>query len=97
MTPTPRISIDGVVPYVHTKIAAKNVGVTPDYISKLARWGRIRGKLIGRAWHVSEPSLKAYLATQHLQRQAWKKKLAKLRTQEQIAAGFAATVKRSRH
>ena len=49
------------VQYVHTKVAAKNAGVTHDYVSRLARNDAIKGSKVGTTWYVSEASLAEYL------------------------------------
>src|SRR3989338_7721508 len=49
---------------ISSKEAARRVGFTNDYISKLCRDGRLRGDKIGNAWYVDEGSLKKFIETQ---------------------------------
>ena len=42
--------------------AAKSVGYTADYVTRLARTGAITAKKVGRQWHVNPDSLSAFAA-----------------------------------
>lgn len=47
--------------YISARRAAKENKYTPDYIGQLIRGQKLKGQKVGRAWYVSEESLRAYL------------------------------------
>jgi hypothetical protein len=52
------------VALMDTRSAAQETGLHADYIARLARQKRIRGKRIGNKWHVDPVSLKDFLLRQ---------------------------------
>jgi len=51
--------------YVPSKVAAKIVDLSPDYISRMCREGQVVGVWHKGAWYVEEKSLAATLAAQN--------------------------------
>lgn len=88
---SPKITIDGVA-YVRSRDAARCVGLAPDYVSSLARGGLIDGRRFKNLWFVKVASLRAFMAYQERQRVEWRAHLAKLRRDEQRAAGHPSTL-----
>ena len=80
------IHIDGVT-YLRSRDAARIVHLAPDYISRLARAGLIEGRLMNGLWFVTLPSLQKFIADQERQKEIWRAELARIRREEQIAAG----------
>jgi hypothetical protein len=81
-----KVIIDGMT-YVRSRDAARTVSLAPDYVSRLARAGVVVGKLIQGLWFVNLNSLRAFTVEQDRQKELWRAHLAKLRRQEQRAAG----------
>src|SRR3989344_5798350 len=71
----PEIYQDG-VRYVPSKIAARNVGLVPDYISRMCRDGQVRGIRHAGVWYVDEDSLASFLQLQKVEYEAFKKRKA---------------------
>lgn len=46
--------------YLSSKKAAQLTGYAKDYVGQLCREGRVKAKLIGRSWYVSEDSIRAH-------------------------------------
>ncbi|MEK7604894.1 MAG: helix-turn-helix domain-containing protein, partial [Patescibacteria group bacterium] len=46
--------------YVSTKEASELFGYTSDYLARLARSGKVRGKRIGHSWFIEQNSLEAF-------------------------------------
>jgi len=68
--------------YVPTKVAAKRVGLSPDYVARMARERVIVATRHQRTWYVSEASLDTYLASQAQQRDEYNRKLSEEARQE---------------
>lgn len=51
--------------YVTSARAGKLVGYTKDYVGQLARAGKVKARLIGRSWYVSEDSIRAHKLETH--------------------------------
>ena len=81
-----KVVINGVV-YVRSRDAAHVVNLAADYISRLARTGVVAGQLTENVWFVNLASLNDFIANQERQKQLWRAHLAKLRREEQRAAG----------
>lgn len=81
-----KVVIAGVT-YVRSRDAARIVDLAPDYISSLARAGFINGHIVSNVWFVNLASLRNFVTEQERQKQQWRARLAKLRREEQRAAG----------
>lgn len=77
--------------YARAKIAARGVDISADYITRLCKGGLIDAIFANGMWYANEPSLKKYLATREKEKSEWRNVQARLRREEQAAAGFAAT------
>lgn len=53
------LEFDG-VRYISSKRAASLVGYTKDYVGQLCRAGKVRARLVGRSWYVSEESIRQH-------------------------------------
>lgn len=62
--------------------AAVRFSLSRDYVTRLAREGRIEGRRIGNAWHVSVQSLEAFCSQQGAAKVHRHKKLADTRRKE---------------
>lgn len=51
--------MDG-IEYLKASVAAKQFGYTSDYVGQLCRGGKVRARLIGRAWFVDPSSIEEY-------------------------------------
>ena len=74
--------IDGNEPMISARKAAKRLGVAQDYIGKLCREGKLRGRLVGNGWHVSESSIVEFEAARVKARAERSEELSKLRKYE---------------
>ncbi|MCC7500687.1 helix-turn-helix domain-containing protein, partial [Candidatus Nomurabacteria bacterium] len=68
------------------KEAANLLQCTPDYITKLAREGKLDGTQNGKGWQVTHSSLKRYEATRDNQKAERAKDLAEERRRELVAS-----------
>ena len=84
--PPKQIMFAGIA-YVPSRDAARLVGLTADYISRLARVGLIAGLLDDGVWFVSLDSLRAFMAEQDRQKELRRAQLAAQRREEQRLAG----------
>jgi hypothetical protein len=89
-----KISVAGVA-YVRSRDAARSVQLAPDYVSRLARENLIDGRQVGGLWFVSLTSLKAFIANQERQKEIWRSELARIRREEQLAAGHPSALRTS--
>jgi excisionase family DNA binding protein len=55
------IYFDG-VKYISVKEAASLAGVTPDYVARLCRHGRVNARRLGVLWYVDVVSLLEFLS-----------------------------------
>ncbi|MFZ2886325.1 MAG: hypothetical protein WA021_00720, partial [Minisyncoccia bacterium] len=62
------------VRYVRSKIAAHNVGLVPDYVSRMCRSGQVCGVRHSGAWWVDEESLASFLSEQALEYEDFKRR-----------------------
>ena len=67
---------------ISTKNAAELSGYSSDYLSRLARSGKIHGKRIGRSWFVDKDSLMNFLAHQEDRKIDYARALARARETE---------------
>src|SRR5713226_135441 len=79
------ISMDG-VRYVSAGEAATDFGFVRDYVTRLARIGKIRGRKIGKNWYVEHPTLQQYVIFSEHERAVRTKELSELRRRERAAA-----------
>ncbi|MBI5469695.1 hypothetical protein HY968_00025, partial [Candidatus Kaiserbacteria bacterium] len=73
--------IDG-IRYVPTRTAARSVGLTQNYISKMCKAGVPGTKLVYGIWYVNEEALKSFLAAQNEEREKWVEQLSERRKRE---------------
>ena len=62
--------------YLSSKAAGHEAGYTHDYVSRLARQGKVLGRLVGRTWYVEEKSFKEFLTEHTKAKEAWYEKLS---------------------
>ena len=86
------ISIEGVT-YLRSRDAARIVQLAADYVSRLARENLIDGRQVEGLWFVSLASLKDFIAEQERQKEIWRAELARIRREEQLAAGHPSALK----
>ncbi len=86
------ISFDG-VKYISAGDAAERSGFTCDYIGRLCRDGKVRGRRIGKNWYVENKSFGEFLVTQEYTKSLRNESLARERAQEYKAGGVAPAVK----
>jgi len=76
--------------YVPSKVAAKRVGLSPDYISRFCRQGLVTATWHRGMWWVNEASLDKFVAEQARQREEYNRKLA-AETRKETERARAAT------
>ena len=86
------ISIGG-VEYVRSRDAARLVQLAADYVSRLARENLIDGRQVAGLWFVNLASLKSFIAEQDRQKEIWRQQLARIRREEQLAAGHPSALR----
>ena len=64
---TPEITIDG-TRYLTTKQAAKQVGLSHDYVARLAREGKVVAWREKRSWYLDPVSLERFLVTSRIEK-----------------------------
>jgi hypothetical protein len=79
--------------YVRSRDAARLVQLAPDYVSRLAREQLIDGRQVDGLWFVNLASLKSFIATQDRQKEIWRAELARIRREEQLAAGHPSALR----
>src|SRR6185437_1786021 len=67
---------------ISTKAASELSGYSPDYLSRLARSGKIRGTQVGRTWVVQKESLLEFMGTQGKRKEELARALARTRANE---------------
>lgn len=75
------IHFDG-VRYVSAAEAGRSTDLTRDYIARLCREGKLRGRRVGKNWYIDYPSLLSFLVTQKYERSAMQMELAQVRARE---------------
>lgn len=78
------IDINGVT-FVTTRTAAKLARYSHDYLSKLARDGRVKAVQIGRQWYVDPVSLESFLTSAKLEKEVRRRQLRHERREERQA------------
>src|SRR6056297_3605546 len=71
--------------FVSAKAAAAHIDYTPDYISRLAREGKVVAEQRGRTWYVSLESLKLFSLQQAEEQRARQRALKEQRLREYAA------------
>ncbi|HEX7651125.1 MAG TPA: helix-turn-helix domain-containing protein, partial [Candidatus Paceibacterota bacterium] len=69
-----------------TKVASEISGYSSDYLSRLARAGKIEGVQVGRTWLVHRASLEAFMRTQDIRKEELSRSLAREREREYVQA-----------
>src|ERR1700682_1543964 len=64
------------VRYIPSKVAARAVGLSPDYVSRFCRDGAVRAIRQRDGWYVDENSLAAFVVEQAKQREEYNRKLS---------------------
>src|SRR3989338_9034219 len=72
--------------YLSSKVAGQRAGYTHDYVSRLARQGKIPGRLVGRTWYVEEDSFTDFLSAHEQAKRHWYDQLSVERKNEQNVA-----------
>ena len=72
--------------YISIREAANRTGFSRDYVTHLARIGKVAGRKIGPTWYVAYPSLQQYLVLSEHERAVRWKELSELRRRERAAA-----------
>jgi len=75
------ISFDG-VQYISAGEAADRLGLTRDYIARLCRDGKVRGRRIGKNWYADEETLLSFVVNQEYTKTHRRELLTKDRVQE---------------
>ena len=81
------------IEYLRSRDAARLVQLAPDYVSRLARENLIDGRQVAGLWFVNLASLKSFIAEQERQKEIWRAELARIRREEQLAAGHPSALK----
>ena len=75
------IFFDG-VKYISASDAASSSDLTRDYVARLCRGGKVRGRRIGTHWYVDQDSFQSFLVGQHYARSMRKESLTRERIRE---------------
>lgn len=68
--------------YIPSKVAARAVGLSPDYVSRFCRAGDVRAIRQRHGWYVDEKSLAAFVADQARRREEYNRTLSEAVTQQ---------------
>ncbi|MEK7602546.1 MAG: helix-turn-helix domain-containing protein, partial [Patescibacteria group bacterium] len=77
--------------FISTKEASELSGYNPDYISRLARSGKLEGSQVGRAWFVNKVSLEAFIIQQEERKRELARTLSLSREREYQARVLGGT------
>jgi Chaperone of endosialidase len=83
------------VRHISAREAARNLGVVRDYVARLCRQGKIRGRQVGRNWYAEVPSLQHWAIEQDHQRALRGEALSRERAEERRAAQSPAANRRN--
>lgn len=72
--------------YVPSAVLAGRFSYTSDYLSKLAREGKISGTRVGRSWYIDEQSLQQFVSGMHEQKSVRRASLRAERVEERRSA-----------
>jgi intein/homing endonuclease len=75
------IFFDG-VRYISASDAAASSGLTRDYIARLCRDEKVRGRRVGKNWYAADASFKSFLVSQEYGKSLRKESLSRERVQE---------------
>ena len=75
------VFIEG-IRYVSTKAAAKRVGLSQNYVSKLCKSGFANARIIRGIWYIDEESFTTFLKQQAKERSRWQQRLSETRQAE---------------
>src|SRR3989344_5722757 len=78
---TDEILFDG-VKHIAAIEAAGSSGLTRDYVARLCREGKIRGRQVGKNWYVVEDSLSSFLVNQSYLKATRREELTRARLSE---------------
>ena len=73
--------------YAASTRAASKAGFTNDYLARLCRQGKVRGKMIGKTWYVEEDSLFSFLVEANKRKAKRKHELRAERREEYRVEG----------
>lgn len=68
--------------YLSSKYAGKISGYTNDYVARLCRTGRMKGRMVGRTWYVEKDSLTSFSIKNNQQKIKRSKELSNERRKE---------------
>ena len=83
------IIADGIV-YVRARNAARVAGISPDYVSRLARALPLDSRLVEGPWFDNITFLRQFPVRQKRQKELWHSRLAKMWREVQRRAGHPA-------
>jgi Chaperone of endosialidase/Domain of unknown function (DUF5011) len=83
------------VRYISAREAARTLGVVRDYVARLCRQGKIRGRQVGKNWYAEVPSLQRWAIEQDHQRALRSDALSRERVEERRAAQSPAANRRN--
>ena len=75
------------VKYICANDAAASSGLTRDYVARLCREGKLRGRQIGKNWYVNQESLSSFLVNQSYLKAARREEVARERLDEYYGLG----------
>ena len=79
---------------ISSKDAAQHAGFTHDYISRLCRFGKVKGEKIGNTWYIDKESLDEFLLKQQTKREVRKHELSEERKIEYLEPGIFISTKK---
>ncbi|MEK7132551.1 MAG: hypothetical protein AAB830_00715, partial [Patescibacteria group bacterium] len=82
---TDEIFFDG-IRYISASEAAREAGLTRDYVARLCRENKIRGKQVGKNWYASKEALGSFLLKQGHEHITRNEELARKRAEEYRSA-----------
>lgn len=74
--------------FIPTRDAARKVSYTPDYVTKLARDGKIISQKVGRSWYVDLDSLKLFVLERDAEKRRHQLEVRDARKREEIFNTF---------
>jgi excisionase family DNA binding protein len=84
------IFIDG-VPFISARHAAREAGLSRDYLSKLARAGKITGHRLGNIWFLDRQAVKSFVDDKERSRAERRAQLSRMRVDEYRASAHKST------
>lgn len=75
------IEING-IDFVSVKDASKEVSYSRDYLSKLAREGKVNATQVGRQWFVELRSVQSFVENKNLEQEVYRRRLSEERRKE---------------